>query len=36
VPREAGSLSGITAGSKFALYADQASAVARRNRLATA
>jgi hypothetical protein len=33
---EAGSLSGITEGSKFALYSDQASAVARRDRLATA
>ena len=33
---QAGSLSGVTAGSRFALYASQADAVARRAQLATA
>ena len=36
VTLQAGSLSGITSGSRFALYASQADAVARRAQLATA
>ena len=36
VTLQAGSLSGVTSGSRFALYASQADAVARRAQLATA